>query len=58
MNGVLTATAYHGGKTLSQTRPNPTGISPIAYMIFAALFVGVGYFIYWLLSKEKKEFKK
>lgn len=53
---ILTVIAFHGGKTLAQTKPNPTGISPIEWMIFAAIFMGVGYFFYWMFSREKKKF--
>jgi len=53
---ILAVIAFHGGGNIQPTTPNPTGISPIGWIIFIVLFIGGGYFIYWLFSKEKKEF--
>ena len=52
---ILVVTANHGGGASART-PNPTGISPIGWIIFIALAIGVGYFFYWIFSKGKKEF--
>jgi len=51
----LSVTANHGGR-LTKITPSQTGISPITWMIFIAITLGVGYFFYWLFSKKKKEF--
>jgi len=51
----LSVTANHGGN-LRNITPNPTGISPFWWIIFIAIVIGLVYFFYWLLSKEKKEF--
>ena len=51
----LSVTANHGGR-LTKVTPNPTGISPITWMIFIAITLGMGYFFYWMFSGEKKKF--
>jgi len=53
---ILSVTANHGGGTLARPTPNPTGFSPIGWIIFIALAIGVGYFFYWIFSKRKKGF--
>ena len=52
---VLSVTANHGAN-LQNIIPNPTGISPLWWIIFIAIVIGLVYFFYWMFSKEKKEF--
>jgi len=52
---VLSVTASHGGR-LTTVTPNPTGISPLWWMVFIVVIIGVVYFFYWMFSKDKKEF--
>jgi len=50
---VFVLAGHRGGRTTPIT-PNPTGISASVWIIFLVLFLGVGYFIYWVFSKNKK----
>jgi len=51
----LSVTANHGGGLINIT-PNPSGISPLWWMVFIVIIMGVGYFFYWMFSKDKKGF--
>jgi len=53
---ILAVIAHHEGGTIQPATPNPSGISPIGWIIFIALVIGVGYFFYWIFSKGKKKF--
>lgn len=46
--------AHHPGDMVVQT-VNGGSISPFTWMIIIAILVGIGYFIYWLFSKNKKK---
>jgi len=51
----ILVTANHGGR-LTRITPSQIGISPVWWIIFIAIIVGLVYFFYWLFSQEKKAF--
>ena len=56
LSSVVSVTASHGGGTFRPVTPNPTGISPIGWIIIIAIVIGVVYFFSWIFSKVKKKF--
>jgi len=43
-------------RSLASRRINPTGISPITWILIGAVFILLVYFAYWIFSKDKKRF--
>jgi len=53
---TIVVTAQGRRRSLIGITPNPTGFSPIGIVIFVVLFLGIGYLIYRLFTKDKKKF--
>lgn len=54
---ALTAAAQRsGGGALTGITPNPTGISPIGWIIFGVIILAGAYFVYWIFTKDKNPF--